>query len=148
MGIGVASRRSGQVVEAVLTLTTILEKELKGEDMGVLWRGQSEAALTGLMSRCRNPTEWMASMDSRICLPSRSVVLSVKVPLGWLRRRSAKFRPWGRGGAQPSSVAISTTTAATLCPASPSNACAHFPLLPGPRSPFLTPHSKSHSLSS
>ena len=38
--------------------------------------------LTGLMSRCRKPTEWMASMDSRICLPSRRVVLSVKVPLG------------------------------------------------------------------
>lgn len=49
-------------------------------------------------------------MDSRICLPSRNVVLSVKVPLGWLRRRSARFRPWvgwarrtdGIGGELPS----------------------------------------------
>lgn len=51
---------------------------------------------TGLMSRCRKPTEWMASMDSRICFPSRSVVLMVKVPRGWLLRRSARFRPCRR----------------------------------------------------
>ena len=52
----------------------------EGEKVG----GASEVGttLTGLMSRCRKPTEWMASMDSRICLPSRSVVLSVKVPRG------------------------------------------------------------------
>lgn len=48
---------------------------------------------TGLMSRCRKPTEWIASMDSRICFPSRRVVLMVKVPLGWLLRRSARLRP-------------------------------------------------------
>lgn len=33
-------------------------------------------------------------MDSRICLPSLKVVLMVNVPLGWLLRRSAKFRPY------------------------------------------------------
>lgn len=48
------------------------------------------------MSRCRKPTEWMASMDSRICFPSLRVVLMVKVPLGWLLRRSARLRPWVR----------------------------------------------------
>lgn len=50
---------------------------------------------TGLMSRCKNPTEWMLSIDSRICLPSRRVVLIVNVPRDWLRRRSARFRPYG-----------------------------------------------------
>lgn len=48
---------------------------------------------TGLISRCRKPTEWMASIDSRICFPRRSVVLMVKVPRGWLLLRSAKLRP-------------------------------------------------------
>lgn len=67
------------------------EKQEKQRGEGEGW---GQATLTGLMSRCRKPTEWMASMDSRICLPSRRVVLSVKVPLGWLRRRSARFRPW------------------------------------------------------
>lgn len=70
-------------------------EETKGPREGG-WGGEG-AALTGLMSRCRKPTEWIASMDSRICLPRRSVVLSVKVPRGWLRRRSARFRPWGWG---------------------------------------------------
>lgn len=37
---------------------------------------------TGLISRWRKPTEWMASMDSRICFPSLRVVLMVNVPLG------------------------------------------------------------------
>lgn len=67
------------------------------------WKGGAEEGKlarcgdgTGLMSRCRKPTEWMASMDSRICFPSRSVVLMVKVPRGWLLRRSAKFRPCRR----------------------------------------------------
>ena len=98
-GLGVESRRKGQVGEADPAQTTVLEekpwdpqRERVGEGCA-LEEGAGGAALTGLMSRCRKPTEWMASMDSRICLPSRSVVLSVKVPRGWLRRRSARFRP-------------------------------------------------------
>lgn len=98
-GLGAESRRKGQVEEAIPAPTTALEE--KPGDLEEKWwgcsleEGPGRATLTGLMSRCRKPTEWMASMDSKICLPSRSVVLSVKVPRGWLRRRSARFRPWG-----------------------------------------------------
>lgn len=98
------------------------------------WALEEGAALTGLMSLCRKPTEWMASMDSRICLPSRSVVLSVKVPLGWLRRRSARFRPWGGGGGGdgPNSAAVPTSTIVTLRPALlPNKPCAPSPLFWG-----------------
>lgn len=49
--------------------------------------------LTGLMSLCRKPTEWMLSMASKICRPSLSVVETLKVPWLMLRRRSAKFLP-------------------------------------------------------
>lgn len=66
----------------------------KAEQTDIKPKGKAPKQHTGLMSRCRNPTEWMASIDSRICLPNRSVVLSVKVPLGWLLLRSARFRPW------------------------------------------------------
>jgi len=49
--------------------------------------------LTGLMSRCKKPTEWMLSMASSICRQSLSVVLTVKVPRFMLLLRSAKLRP-------------------------------------------------------
>lgn len=48
---------------------------------------------TGLMSRCKNPTEWMLSMASRIWRPRRRVVLMLNVPRGMLLLRSARFRP-------------------------------------------------------
>lgn len=49
--------------------------------------------LTGLMSRCRKPTEWMLSMASKICLPSLKVVEMEKVPRLMVRRKSARFLP-------------------------------------------------------
>lgn len=104
----------------------------------MLWNsGGAGASLTGLMSRCRKPTEWMASMDSRICLPSRSVVLSVKVPRGWLRRRSARFRPWGWGCGHQLSGHPGHYHGDTL-PSLIPKACAHSPLLLGPQ-----PHSSA-----
>lgn len=109
---------------------TMGPREGEGKGRGcALEEGAGGAALTGLMSRCKKPTEWMASMDSRICLPSRSVVLSVKVPRGWLRRRSARFRPWGwRGaGGGPGSAVVPTSTPVTLWPASSPKVCAHSP---------------------
>lgn len=99
---GRGEEEKGQVEEAIPAPTSALDqKPWDQERCGGGWaleEAPGRAALTGLMSRCKKPTEWMASMDSRICLPSRSVVLSVKVPRGWLRRRSARFRPWGRWG--------------------------------------------------
>lgn len=53
----------------------------------------NETLLTGLMSLCRKPTEWMLSIASRICRPSLSVVDSENVPWLIVRRRSAKFLP-------------------------------------------------------
>lgn len=68
MGLGMESRKRRQVEEAVPSPTTDLEKipgdpETERTGASALEEG---AVLTGLMSRCRKPTEWMASMDSRI----------------------------------------------------------------------------------
>lgn len=119
-------------------------QEAQGEIWGCVLEEGTErrvgAVLTGLMSRCRKPTEWMASMDSKICLPSRNVVLSVKVPRGWLRRRSARFRPC---------IGVEVGWRLTLshhprhhhCDTLPSHTPkgrAHSPL-PGPQSPFPSP---------
>ena len=50
--------------------------------------------LTGLMSRCRKPTEWMLSMASSIWRPSLRVGETVKVPRDIVLRRSARFLPY------------------------------------------------------
>lgn len=51
---------------------------------------------TGLMSRCKKPTEWMLSMASKICLPSLKVVETEKVPRAMVLRKSARFLPCGQ----------------------------------------------------
>lgn len=58
--------------------------------------------LTGLMSRCRKPTEWMLSMASKICLPSLKVVETEKVPRVMVLRRSARFLPLKTESKKPS----------------------------------------------
>ena len=93
-GAGESSHRK---VRLQFKQTRINTREFKSKltvtQIHIYTNRQVSGQLTGLMSRCRKPTEWMLSMASKICLPSLKVVETEKVPRVMVLRKSARFLP-------------------------------------------------------